>query len=218
MAGPTGAGKTTLLLHAMARQSARLGANDRVFVDVWTGRWRATGVPAVIRVHPRGARDFPALAAAVPSTVGPADLTLDEARGAISTAARAAAGTELRVTAAQLTRALGLPPRAAAPLRAIVFPEIQAGGESPRLARLTREDAVDRLRANGYGGRGHERVCTVFTEVVARACPRAQTDDAVERALADLRARLAAEVPCYRLAPGRDLGAAVDHVRRDVLA
>jgi hypothetical protein len=214
--GLKGAGKTTLLLHALARASARLVANDHVLVDAWTGRWRVTGVPAVIRIHPRTACDFPALAASVPSS-GPTNLTLHEAREAIRAVGPAGAGTELRVTPAQLTRILGCAPRATAPLRAIVLPEIGAAGDAPHLARLASEDAADRLRATAYGGRGHEPVSTVFTELVARACPGAQADAVLQRAAADLLARLGSEVPCYRLTPGRDPGVAVDLLLRDVL-
>jgi hypothetical protein len=218
LVGPKSSGKTTLLLHALTRHPARLIANDRVLADCWTGRPRVTGTPAVIRVHPRTAAAFPTLASSVPRTGDLAEMTLAEAGQAIDVLGPEQTGAELRLSAAQLARALPTSLRAAAPLRAFVFPEIGAGGDAPQLSRLAPGDALGRLRTSVYGDHGHEDVTSVFTELAARACPRARIGRTVREAKAGLVARLAADLPCFLLRPGLHLGPAIDLLLRQVRA
>ena len=216
VAGPKSAGKTTLLLHAVTRHSAGLVANDHVLVDAWTGQPRVIGVPAVIRIHPGTAVAFPALGAHRPRGDWPITMTCLEWREALAAWGPANTSIELRLSAAQLTEALPARLQVAAPLQAIVFLEV--GGDTLSLVRLSPQDAERRLRANAYGGHGHEDVPTTLTELVSRACPRSQRGDAVAQARTGFAAHLATRVPCFRLVPGPTLGAAADLLVRGALA
>jgi len=210
LVGPKSSGKTTFLLHTLARHSARLVANDHVLVDVWTGQPRVIGVPTVIRIHPRTAAALPSLTAGVPQVAGPFTMTRAETREALAAREPVEGATELRLSAAQLAASLPTGLRAAAPLRAVVFPEIGAGGDAPSFDRLSAPEADTRLRASIYGGHGNEDAPTVLTELVAGSCARSQRGAAIRHAMAELATGLTSRVPCFRLVPGPDLQAAID--------
>lgn len=216
LAGPKGSGKTTLLLHALARHSAGLLANDRVLVDTWTGNPRLTGVPAVIRIRPGTAAAFPTIACAVPDPGDLNDRSHERAGRGQDAIGLASAETEWRLSPARLARLFNVPRRAAAPLHAVIFPELDGGAE-PRLSRLRADAALDGLRACVFGGRLDADVPTVFAETVLASCPRARSGDVIRRAKAELIAEIAATVPCFSLAPGPEPESAIDLLRRSVL-
>jgi hypothetical protein len=238
--GPKRSGKTTLLLHAVTRLGGRLVANDHVLVT-GDGRLAVTGVPSVIAVRSRTAAAFPGLSGCVPRVEHPSQLALEEIDRALE-AAGAGCDTEgrLRFSAALLARSLSVPLRATAPLRAVVLAEIGAATAIPRLARMTEEQARDRLRASVYGGPSREGETTIVAEMlagarVARSRPAPATTGAEAEAIraarssdggaeatgdraAAILARVAADVPCWRLAPGDDIPQAIELLWRTALA
>jgi hypothetical protein len=217
LAGPKLSGKTTLLLHAVTRLPARLVANDRVLVHRAAGAPWVTGVPGVISVRPATASAFPGLSSLTPRVDHPAQLTLAEADHALAMFGPADGGARLRFSRAQLSRSLPLAFGVAATLRAVVFPESDRATGSPAVSRLSPAEALDRLRTSVYGGHGAD-ARTIVAEMVGRARPMGADPAAVRDAETEALARLASEVPCFRLIPGDGIAPAIELLHRTVLA
>jgi hypothetical protein len=118
--------------------------------------------------------------------------TLDELAQAIG-AEELPESTELAVSPAQLARQLQVQPLGAAPLGAIVFPEIRTGVEGWAVERLSREDVSAEIWANLYCDQPGQRPPTLFEDLDGGP-------STPSRSLADA---LAAAVPGYRVVLGR---------------
>jgi len=190
--GPKGAGKTTLSLHLLRSGPWRMMANDRAFVGHDAGAFMVRGMPTAVKVRPPTLAEFPELRRGLPPVERPYLHTLDE----LATAEAGAAspeGAEFALSPAQLARQLGVERCGAAPLSAIVFPDVRAAMAGWRAERLAPDEVGRRLLANLYGGASAGRAATVFEDVDGgRSAPSR-----------DLAGALARAVPGYRLLLGR---------------
>jgi len=193
LAGPKQSGKTTLLIAALASGRASLLANDRVVLET-RGELRALGVPTLVSLRTGTLRWFPDAARGLPERA--ALLSRDElAASAPAPGADAAAGAPLHLSLspAQLARQLGAGLAAAAPLAAIVFPELSPATLHASLEPLTRADGLARLGESLYGGGRPAQTLLAQTALGAR--PLAPPGAAA-------LARLAARVPLFRFRLG----------------
>jgi hypothetical protein len=217
VAGRKGAGKTTLLLHALTRLSASFIANDRVLIRPGPGSPQAIGVPGVIRIRSDSAAAFPALHARTPHVERPALLTLSEADRAISTDGPAPPGSEIRITAAQLARALAVPLAVEAPVRAVVLLEAARSAGPPDLCPLSRDEAITGFLVHAYGGSGLEVPRTIVADLLDEGHDAPKGPGWPRGAATPLLEQLATQVPWLRLTPGNDAGAGAELLRRAVL-
>jgi hypothetical protein len=190
--GPKGAGKTTLALHLLRSGPWRMMANDRAFVGRDGGTIVVRGMPTAVKVRPPTLAEFPELRRGLPPVERPYLHTLDELAAAKAGAASPEV-VEFALSPAQLAHQLGVERCGAAPLGAIVFPDVRADMAGWRAERLTSDEVGRRLFANLYGGAFAGRGATVFEAVDGgRSAPSPALADALARA-----------VPGYRLGLGR---------------
>jgi hypothetical protein len=191
LVGPKGAGKTTLSLHFLRSGGWRMMANDRAFVGREAAAIVGRGMPTAVKVRPPTLAEFPELRRGLPAVDRPYLHALGELVSARPGDA-APEAVELALSPAQVARQLGVERHGAAPLGAIVFPEVETGGTGWAADRLLPEETGHRLLGNLYGGSPDRRGATVFEDLDGgRAFPR--------QALADEIARAA---PGFRLAMG----------------
>lgn len=207
VAGARFAGKTTLLVQAL-RQGATFLSNDRVFV-VRRGSPRVGGMATIVMLRKGTLDRFPDVARRFEATRPDRARTMREcAPGVRRPVPRPGAGRDLPgISPAQFLHATSAKARGAAPLRAILFPEIDASASGLALRRLSATAAARRL-AGCVLKPGPD---LLRSELLAAPGPRrvrSKREEAAER-----RA-LAALVPAYacRLGPEAhlaDLGAAL---------
>jgi hypothetical protein len=190
LVGGKRAGKTTLLSHVLASGQAALLANDRLLVGC--GSSLALGVPTVVPIREETEQRFAVLARGLPRRA-----TLFHT-GELQTpeAASLGAGARLVLSPAQFAHQLGATTAGAAPLGAIVFPEISAEESVWSLHPVGRDDGAARLCQGLYAGRSGPREATLFHSLVGEAnSAEAQTT---------LARRLATETPLVRCRLGPD--------------
>jgi hypothetical protein len=189
LVGPRRAGKTTLLVHALASGRASLLANDRVFVDASRDPGRGFGAPTLVSLRADTLRWFPSLQRGSrerPALLHAAELASHDG-GAFSDGVVPRFG----LSPAQLARRLGAEIVPAAPIAAIVFPEICPETVTWSLDIVAPGDGTARLRESLYGARSGSRPRTIFDEMVGGRSPCAQEQET-------LAARLAARLPLFR--------------------
>jgi hypothetical protein len=192
ISGPKGAGKTTLSLYLACSGQCRWIANDRAFAGLGSVPALVRGVPTVVALRPATGTDFPALRQPAPALERPHLHTLAELARAGLAPGRPGA-VRLALSPVQVVRQLGIRPRAAAPLGAIVFPRIRADVEGCVVERLDPAVVGAELWANRYGCGGRPRAATIFEELSGGFHEPA-------RAAVDA---LGASVPGYRVVLGR---------------
>jgi hypothetical protein len=194
IAGPKQAGKSTLLVHALASGRARLLANDRVQIDTSVRPVLATGIPTIVSLRSGTLERFPRLLAAGPPVERP--LLLHAAELAACAPGPAPSAERLTLSPLQLARRLGAGCTPAAPVAALLFPEIDAQQRGSRLERLAADAAARAIATSRYGVRMQPRPRTVFEELVKCERPEPRDDALVTR--------LAGELPCFRCRLGPD--------------
>lgn len=189
LAGPKRAGKTTLLAQLVAEGAAGLIANDRVLVDVESTPPVAAGVPTLVAIRPGTLALYPRLRRSTDER--PAILHSRETPDRVGDAYEgAAAARDFSLTPAQFAQRSAARTVGAAPVAAIVFPEIDPRLTGRALVALALEDGLARLLAARYGARSANRPGTIFEAASG------VRDGAPERS-ADQALRLAAAVPMY---------------------
>ena len=164
IAGPKGAGKTTLSFHLMRSHRCHLIANDRSFAGCEAAAPAVSGMPTVIRIRPPTLARFPELRNGVPPVARPYLYNLAE----LDTASRSEESpdaVDFMLAPNQLAARLGAGTRAAAPLGAIVFPQVCSEEATWALEPLAAEDVVAGIYANLYGAANGERPATSFEEL-----------------------------------------------------
>jgi hypothetical protein len=143
--GPKRAGKSSLLVHALTCGGAFL-SNDRVFVDA-SARPRATPMPTIVMLREGTLSLFPSLRRDFERARYDRSRTLAEcAPGVARRTPRARPGFDRPgISPAQLCDLLGAPMRAAAPVRALLFPRIDPRARGLALHRLAPARARSRL-------------------------------------------------------------------------
>jgi len=162
--GPKGAGKTTLSLHLLRSGGWRMMANDRAFVGREEASVVGRGLPTAVKVRPPTLVEFPELLGHLPSVDRPYLYTLDELTK-VDAGVAPTETTEFALNPAQLARQLGVERHGAAPLGAIVFPEVRADMIGWAADRLPPGEVGRRLSINLYGGPPGRREATVFEDV-----------------------------------------------------
>jgi hypothetical protein len=190
IAGPKGAGKTTLSFYLMRSRNCRSIANDRSFVG---GDEPAVfGMPTAVKIRPPILARFPELRNGLPPVARPYLYT----RAELETAAPSEEpvdSVDFALTPNQLAQRLGAGTRAAAPLGAVVFPQVHADEATWAVERMQVADAVEGIYANLYGAATRDRPTTFFEELGGgHRHPSPQ-----------LVAAIAARVPAYRVRLGR---------------
>jgi hypothetical protein len=191
--GPKGAGKTTLSFELLRSGPCRWISNDRAFAEPSATRFAIRGMPTPVKILAPTLRRFPELGRGLRALARPYLRMLDEVVGGAAGEPRARAD-ELALSPAQVAHQLRVETLGAAPLGAILFPDISSDVDGWTIERLDPEDVAARLWANLYGKRTEHRATTLFEEVDGgHSVP--------QRALAD---QVAAAAPGYRVALGRD--------------
>jgi hypothetical protein len=193
ISGPKGAGKTTLSIHLLRSGQCRLIANDRVFAGGAAASFAVRGVPTAVRIRTATAAQFPELCRGLPRVARPYLHTRDELTQVIGSDALPESA-ELGLTLAQLAHQLQVDLMAAAPLGAIVFPEIRADVQGWNVEPLAPKDVSARIWANLFGEQPTERPPTLFEELDGGPCvPSRHLADALSEA-----------APGYRIVLGRN--------------
>jgi hypothetical protein len=188
LAGDKNAGKTTLLAHALTSPHTALMANDRVIVDA---QLEARGVPTVVSVRAETEQAFPALGHRLPRRA----VLLYKGELAPADFARASIEAPLVLSLAQLARQLNSRLEPAAPVGAILFPEISPTATGWSLSSMDPTEAVARLRGNIYGSALAPGAGAIFQRITG-ALPGANGRDF-------LVGHLAATVPMIRCLLGK---------------
>jgi hypothetical protein len=163
VAGVKRSGKTTLLCYALASGAARLIANDRVFVEVGRGDSpEVSGIPAITTIRPETLRLFSRLRK---DPGGPLPRR------------------DIHLSPAHLAERLGSSCVPAAPLSAIVFPEIAGDLDTWTVDALSAADGVAQLEACFYGARQKDSPPTVL-ETIGGPLPRRAEPAGMARDLA----------------------------------
>jgi hypothetical protein len=191
IAGPKLAGKTTLAFGLLRSGRCRALANDRLFAGEEEGAFVARGVPTAVRIRPGTLIDSPELRRGLAGVERPYLHTIAELERGDSDSP---ADAELALSPAEVARRLGVERSAAAPLGALVFPEVDTNANGVALTRLGPEEVRDLLLANRYGLVSARDSATVFEEL--EGGPRG--------APAELAQALAEAVPGFRAVLGRD--------------
>lgn len=144
--GPKRAGKTSLLIHGLGESGSTFIANDRAVVsrDARDG-WRLGGMPTVISIRPGTVELLPRPGFSAARRWS-ARMTLSEALAAPVDFPPASASQPLSISPRQLCHALGVGRVESVPLRAIVFPRVDAGRDGLHVERLEADEAGQRLR------------------------------------------------------------------------
>jgi hypothetical protein len=161
--GPKGAGKTTLSLHLLRSGGWRMMANDRAFVGREEASVVGRGLPTAVKVRPPTLAEFPELRRGLPSVDRPYLHTLDEL-AKVDVGIAAPETSEFALSPAQLAHQLRVERHGAAPLGAILFPEVRADMTGWAADRLPRDEVARRLLTNLYGGPPGRRGATVFED------------------------------------------------------
>jgi hypothetical protein len=196
VAGPKGAGKTSLLCHAIVSGGADLLANDRVLVRDRAGPV-ACGVPTVVSIRQTTVARFPELANHADDfpPLGWIDPSARHVQN--DTALPLSQASNLLLTPAGFAGRLGAARVGAAPLHAIVLPEVSHDAEGCALEALAGNAALGELDASLYGVATHREEPMLFQSLFGPA----------DTGLPSMRQRLeglAAAVPVYRCRLGRD--------------
>jgi hypothetical protein len=193
IAGAKGAGKTTLSFHLLRSGGCRWISNDRAFLDRHAGAFRVRGMPTPVKILAPTLRSFPELRCALAALERPYLHALHEVVGQRDAGA-APSDTEFALSPAQLAHQLGIVPLDAAPLGAVVFPEIRPNVAGFAVERLAPADVAARLWQNQYGMASARREATLFEELDGGRVLASHADaDAI-----------AGSVPGYRILLGPD--------------
>ena len=198
IAGAKGSGKTTVLAYLASRAGCDIVTNDRALLRFDGATIELYGMPTIVSVR-RGSIELLALSSlrALLRTASPAHRTFAELDAQIRDGDREP--TEpLRLSPAQLARALGVSLSPGAVLSAIAFPERATDDRALVTARLSPHEAAVRLRKARFGlAAGSKSTPTAFDELVGR-----RTGESEEAARLG---ELATRVPCFRLSIGAGL-------------
>ena len=187
LVGPKGAGKTTLSLHLLRSGGWRMMANDRAFAGHEGAALVGRGMPTAVKVRPPTLAEFPELRRGLPAVDRPYLHALDELASA-RPGDVASEAVEFALSPAQLARQLGVARAGAAPLGAIVFPEVEAGASGWAADRLPPAETRRRLLANLYGGSPDRRGATIFEDLDGgQAVPRPELADEIAHATPGFR-------------------------------
>jgi hypothetical protein len=202
LSGHKEAGKTTLSLHLLRSGFFRAIGNDRAFVGRAGAAFEVVGMPTVVRIRPPTVALFPELQRGLPPVERPYLHTIGE----LATAADVSRpdDQDLMLSAAQILRQLGVGAVGAAPLGAVVFPEVRAGADGWALERLAPNEVDASLWRNLYGNPLERDVGTIFTQI----------ESSPTVPLRDVAASIAATVPGFRLVLGRGAYGGVELARR----
>jgi hypothetical protein len=151
-------------------------------------------MPTLVSLRTGTLRWFPDLAQGLPAR--PALLSAAELAAGAGGAPAPGARLHLSLSPGQLARRLGADVAAAAPIAAIVFPEIAPAAVSWSLDAIAPADGATRLRECVYGRSSGARATTIFAALAAG--PRR-----AEPPRAALVDRLAARIPLFRLRLGQ---------------
>jgi hypothetical protein len=201
--GPKGAGKTTLSFHLLRSGICRWITNDRAFAYRDAARFRARGMPTPVKVLAPTLRSFPELRRGLRPIERPYLHALHEVVGGRDLD-DLAAPAEFALSPAQVAHQLGVAALDAAPLGAIVFPEIRADVAGHAVERLDPDDVAARLWTNQYGMPSARTEATLF-----EALDGGRTAPSRERAR-----ELAGSVPGYRVVLGPGAYDAPDFAER----
>ena len=188
--GPKRAGKTSLLIHGLGEPGSTFITNDRAVVsrDARDG-WRLGGMPTVISIRP-GTVELLPKSGFSDARRWSARMTLSEALAATVDGPPASASRPLSISPRQLCHALGVGRVDSAPLRAIVFPRVDAGREGLHVERLSADEAGERLQSHRLNPAG-----TVFRSDLAGA--------GATTAAAEVLAGLQQSIPAFECVLGK---------------
>ncbi|MEO8605093.1 MAG: hypothetical protein ABI629_21175, partial [bacterium] len=189
--GPKGAGKTTLSFHLLRSGRCRWISNDRAFVGRSATGFDVRGMPTPVKILAPTLSRFPELRRGlrplerlylhvVAESIG----DLDDRGGA--------AQTEFALSPAQVAHQLRVEALDAAPLAAIVFPEIRSDVDRWVIERLDSEEVGAKLGTNLYGRPSGRSEPTLFEEM----------EGGLHLPQRELAEELSASVPGYRVALG----------------
>ncbi|HXQ21862.1 MAG TPA: hypothetical protein VN812_09310 [Candidatus Acidoferrales bacterium] len=193
IAGPKNAGKTTLSFHLMRSHGCRSIANDRCFIGGEAPALVVAGMPTAVKIRPQTLTEFPELHRGLPPVARPYLYTLAELETASPSEERPDA-VDFALTPNQLALRLGADTHGAAPLGAIVFPQVCDDEATWAVEPLPTEDVVAGVYANLYGAASGGRPATFFEEL----------GGGQRRPSRRLVAAIAAAVAGYRVRLGRD--------------
>ncbi len=203
--GPKGAGKTTLAIHLLRSGVGRAVANDRAFASASGPSCMVHGVPTAVKIRPTTLAEFPELLREIPAVERPYLHSLAELGHATSIAGPSDS-VELALSPPQFLRQLGAKPCAAAPLGAIVLPDVRCDLDGWDMVPLNPAHLRAAIQSNVYGASCGRREPTVFEAL----------DAGVMDAAPSLVERIVQTVPGYCLRLGRDAYATDDLVQRIV--
>ncbi|HEX2113118.1 MAG TPA: hypothetical protein VHM01_01825 [Alphaproteobacteria bacterium] len=144
LAGPKRSGKTSLLFHALLHSGTALVANDRVMLHRDVGAWRATGMPTVISIRKGTRLLFPDAFASQRDDPTLASLSADE-RARYTGGSKGRDDGALVLNPMQLGALAGVERAGTTELRAIVLPRVDPERIGLSLAKLTPDEAAERL-------------------------------------------------------------------------
>lgn len=160
LVGPKGAGKTTVSLHLASTGGARLMSNDRTFLEPGaSGAVIARGLPTGLRLRPDTVRELPALHVNQPWTELLPIWRLAELYAFDRTWPD---GAELLLSPAQVADRLGVGRTAEAPVRALLFPELDPHLAGVAATRMATPDVERSLAQNVFGRGLGDRDPTIF--------------------------------------------------------
>jgi hypothetical protein len=152
LAGPKGAGKTTLLMHLASSTGVAMVANDRVLLSPGSGgAWDARPVPTIVSVRPGTMEHLPHLFSAVPAVERPGHLTLAEAEWAVRRLGTVTVPRRLKLSPAQLARAIGVPLSGGGRVAKIALLAFDDGAPDVAVRPLSPEEAAARVIGIRYG-------------------------------------------------------------------
>jgi hypothetical protein len=203
IAGPKGAGKTTLLVHLLRSAGTRFVANDRV-VTLAGEPAAVRGLPTIVKLLRESAEWFPALRARLADSPYDHRLTLAETAGRAPEADAAARGA-WTLSPAQFCALVGTEPVPGGPVGAVVFPR-QTGEPGPAAwRRLSLAEAAAALAEAQLGSlRAAPPEGGLPAWMRAPAAPAVAVPTGVPASDEERCRRLAARVPAYEVALGRD--------------
>jgi hypothetical protein len=181
LVGPKGAGKTTLSFHLLRSGLVRWLANDRVFAAAADGV-DVLGVPTALKVRPATAAEFPDLGCGLPEIERPYLYGADEETPMAEAEPRQ--GDVLMLSPSQVAARLGAKRIGAAPLGALLFPEVDTSARGWSVQPISTAEAEAAIWRNLFGDAGRRaRSATVFEELSGG---RVEPDPAVARAMAEV--------------------------------
>ena len=202
--GPKGAGKTTLAFQLLRSGRCRWITNDRAFAGRSASGCDVRGMPTPVKILAPTLRRFPELRRGLRPLERPYLHQLGEILGADRDETDRPAEVEFALSPAQVAHQLHVQAIDAAPLGAIVFPEIRADVAGYALERLDPPVVGAKLWRNLYGTASARSEPTLFEEIEGGL-------RAPQRELAD---GLAGSVPGYRIVLGRAADDAPDLIAR----